>query len=121
MPVKAILFMVKIENANPIDLNQSIVHAMHAAAALCRWPPVRFGPMQWTYMSWPLSFDGCRLVASKCIVQRGKEGRIQKVGPQYFSGLRKGGLAFVGVGLIVWILNWVTCYFRAAMVGLAPG
>lgn len=44
-----------------------------------------------------------------------------KVGPQFFSGLRKGGLAFVGIGLIVWILNWVICYFGAAMAGLAPG
>ena len=44
-----------------------------------------------------------------------------KVGPQFFSGLRKGGLAFVGIGLIVWILNWVICYFGAALVGLAPG
>lgn len=44
-----------------------------------------------------------------------------KVGPQFFSGLRKGGLAFVGVGLTVWILNWVICYFGAALAGLAPG
>jgi len=44
-----------------------------------------------------------------------------KVGPQFFSGLRKGGLAFVGVGLIVFVLNWVICYFGAAWAGLAPG
>ena len=44
-----------------------------------------------------------------------------KVGPQFFSGLRKGGLAFVVIGLIVWVLNWVICYFGAALVGLAPG
>lgn len=44
-----------------------------------------------------------------------------KVGPQFFSGLRKGGLAFLGIGLIVWILNWVICYFGAKMAGLAPG
>lgn len=44
-----------------------------------------------------------------------------KVGPQFFSGLRKGGLAFVGIGLTVWILNWVICYFGAALAGLAPG
>ncbi|MDF1779614.1 MAG: transporter [Rhizobiaceae bacterium] len=44
-----------------------------------------------------------------------------KVGPQFFSGLRKGGLAFVGIGLIVWSLNWVICYFGAKLVGLAPG
>lgn len=44
-----------------------------------------------------------------------------KVGPQFFSGLRKGGLASVGIGLIVWILNWIICYFGAKLVGLAPG
>ncbi|MBC7413309.1 MAG: transporter [Herminiimonas sp.] len=44
-----------------------------------------------------------------------------KVGPQFFSGLRKGGLAFVGIGVIVWILNWLICYYGAAMAGLAPG
>lgn len=44
-----------------------------------------------------------------------------KVGPQFFSGLRKGGLAFVGIGLIVWSLNWVICYFGAMLIGLAPG
>ncbi|SEK55062.1 aspartate:alanine exchanger family transporter [Pacificibacter marinus] len=44
-----------------------------------------------------------------------------KVGPQFFSGLRKGGLAFVGIGVIVWVLNWVICYFGAKLVGLAPG
>ncbi|SHF44178.1 putative transport protein [Litoreibacter ascidiaceicola] len=44
-----------------------------------------------------------------------------KVGPQFFSGLRKGGLAFVGIGLIVFVLNWLICYFGAAWAGLAPG
>ncbi|MFM2484679.1 aspartate:alanine exchanger family transporter [Celerinatantimonas yamalensis] len=44
-----------------------------------------------------------------------------RVGPQFFSGLRKGGLAFVSIGLIVWSLNWVICYFGAKLVGLAPG
>lgn len=44
-----------------------------------------------------------------------------KVGPQFFSGLRQGGLAFVGIGVIVFALNWVICYFGAALVGLAPG
>jgi putative transport protein len=44
-----------------------------------------------------------------------------KVGPQFFSGLRKGGLAFVGIGLIVWSLNWGICYFGAKLAGLAPG
>ena len=44
-----------------------------------------------------------------------------KVGPQFFSGLRKGGLAFVTIGVIVWVLNWVICYYGAKLVGLAPG
>lgn len=44
-----------------------------------------------------------------------------KVGPQFFSGLRKGGLAFVTIGLTVWSLNWVICFFGAKLVGLAPG
>ncbi|TQS71702.1 transporter [Rhodobacteraceae bacterium] len=44
-----------------------------------------------------------------------------KVGPQFFSGLRKGGLAFVTIGLIVWSLNWLICYFGAMFFGLAPG
>lgn len=44
-----------------------------------------------------------------------------KVGPQFFSGLRKGGLAFVTIGVIVWSLNWIICYFGAKFVGLAPG
>jgi putative transport protein len=44
-----------------------------------------------------------------------------KVGPQFFSGLRKGGLAFVVIGLVVWSLNWIICFFGAKLVGLAPG
>lgn len=44
-----------------------------------------------------------------------------KVGPQFFSGLRKGGLAFLGIGVIVWSLNWVIAYFGAMLAGLAPG
>ena len=44
-----------------------------------------------------------------------------KVGPQFFSGLRKGGLAFIVIGFIVWSLNWVICFFGAMLVGLAPG
>jgi putative transport protein len=44
-----------------------------------------------------------------------------KVGPQFFSGLRKGGLAFLVIGFTVWILNWVVCFFGASMAGLAPG
>ncbi|MFT6924841.1 MAG: putative transport protein [Psychromonas sp.] len=44
-----------------------------------------------------------------------------KVGPQFFSGLRKGGLAFITIGLIVWSLNWVICFFGAQLFDLAPG
>lgn len=44
-----------------------------------------------------------------------------KVGPQFFSGLRKGGLSFLAIGFIVWTLNWMICYFGAKLVGLAPG
>jgi putative transport protein len=44
-----------------------------------------------------------------------------KVGPQFFSGLRKGGLAFLVIGFIVWSLNWVICFFGAGLAGLAPG
>lgn len=44
-----------------------------------------------------------------------------KVGPQFFAGLRKGGLAFLVIGFVVWSLNWVICCFGAMLVGLAPG
>jgi putative transport protein len=44
-----------------------------------------------------------------------------KVGPQFFAGLRKGGLAFLVIGFVVWSLNWVICYFGAMLAGLAPG
>ncbi len=44
-----------------------------------------------------------------------------KVGPQFFAGLRKGGIAFIVIGLIVWSLNWLICYFGASSAKLAPG
>ncbi len=44
-----------------------------------------------------------------------------KVGPQFFAGLRKGGMAFIVIGLIVWSLNWLICYFGAWLAKLAPG
>jgi putative transport protein len=44
-----------------------------------------------------------------------------KVGPQFFSGLRSGGLAFVVIGVIVFALNWIICVGGAALAGLEPG
>ncbi len=44
-----------------------------------------------------------------------------KVGPQFFSGLKSGGLAFIVLALIVWSLNWVIAFFGAKLTGLAPG
>jgi putative transport protein len=44
-----------------------------------------------------------------------------KVGPQFFSGLKSGGIAFIVIGLIVWVLNWVICFFGVKIAGLAPG
>jgi putative transport protein len=44
-----------------------------------------------------------------------------KVGPQFFSGLKSGGLAFVVIGLTVWALNWVICFFGAKAAGLDAG
>jgi putative transport protein len=44
-----------------------------------------------------------------------------KVGPQFFSGLKSGGMAFIVIGLTVWILNWVICFVGVKIAGLAPG
>jgi putative transport protein len=44
-----------------------------------------------------------------------------KVGPQFFSGLKSGGLAFIVIGLTVWVLNWVICFVGVKLTGLAPG
>lgn len=44
-----------------------------------------------------------------------------KVGPQFFSGLARGGLDFVVIGLIVVVSNFVIVFFGAKLVGLAPG
>jgi len=44
-----------------------------------------------------------------------------KVGPQFFSGLKSGGVAFIVIGLTVWVLNWVICFFGVKLAGLAPG
>ncbi|PTM99696.1 putative transport protein [Rhodovulum imhoffii] len=44
-----------------------------------------------------------------------------KVGPQFFAGLRSGGMAFIVIGIVVWALNWIICVGGAAVAGLAPG
>jgi putative transport protein len=44
-----------------------------------------------------------------------------KVGPQFFSGLARGGLDFVIIGLITCISLVLICFFGAKLVGLAPG
>jgi putative transport protein len=44
-----------------------------------------------------------------------------RVGPQFFSGLARGGLDFVVIGLIVAFSNFLICFFGAKMVGLDPG
>jgi len=44
-----------------------------------------------------------------------------KVGPQFFAGLKSGGLAFIVLALIVWSLNWVIAFFGVKLAGLAPG
>jgi len=44
-----------------------------------------------------------------------------KVGPQFFSGIARGGLDFVVIGLIVAISNFLIVFFGAKLVGMAPG
>jgi putative transport protein len=44
-----------------------------------------------------------------------------KVGPQFFSGLARGGLDFVIIGLITCISLVLICFFGAKLVGLPPG
>ncbi|GIU19663.1 MULTISPECIES: aspartate:alanine exchanger family transporter [unclassified Shewanella] len=44
-----------------------------------------------------------------------------KVGPQFFSGLARGGLDFVVIGLIVVFSNFLIVFFGAKLLGLAPG
>lgn len=44
-----------------------------------------------------------------------------KVGPQFFSGLSKGGWDFVVIGLIVVISNFLIIIFGSKLLGLAPG
>jgi len=44
-----------------------------------------------------------------------------KVGPQFFSGLARGGLDFVIIALITCVSLVLICFFGAKLVGLAPG
>ncbi|PCJ08315.1 MAG: transporter [Rhodobacteraceae bacterium] len=44
-----------------------------------------------------------------------------KVGPQFFSGLRTGALAFLVISFLVWSLNWLICVIGANLAGLEPG
>ncbi|MCD6188044.1 MAG: hypothetical protein J7K09_07750 [Desulfuromusa sp.] len=44
-----------------------------------------------------------------------------KVGPQFFSGIARGGMDFVVIGLIVAFSNFLICFFGAKMAALAPG
>ena len=44
-----------------------------------------------------------------------------KVGPQFFSGLKTGGVAFITIALIVWALNWIIAFGGVKLVGLEPG
>ncbi len=44
-----------------------------------------------------------------------------RVGPQFFSGLRSGGAAFIVIALTVWILNWIICFGGVKIAGLDPG
>jgi putative transport protein len=44
-----------------------------------------------------------------------------KVGPQFFAGLRRDGLKFVIISLLVVGLNFVVVFILAKIMGLAPG
>lgn len=44
-----------------------------------------------------------------------------RVGPQFFAGLKSGGLAFIVLAFIVWSLNWIIAFGGAKLAGLAPG
>jgi putative transport protein len=44
-----------------------------------------------------------------------------KVGPQFFAGLRRDGLKFVTISLLVVGLNFVAVFILAKVMGLAPG
>ncbi len=44
-----------------------------------------------------------------------------RVGPQFFAGLKSGGLAFILIGLTVVTLNWIIAFGGVKLVGLDPG
>ncbi len=44
-----------------------------------------------------------------------------RVGPQFFAGLRSGGLAFIIIGLTVWALNWIIAFGGTMLAGLDAG
>jgi len=44
-----------------------------------------------------------------------------RVGPQFFSGLARGGLDFVVIGLLVAFTNFVVVFFGVKLVGMEPG
>ncbi|WP_083698122.1 aspartate:alanine exchanger family transporter [Shewanella sp. UCD-KL21] len=44
-----------------------------------------------------------------------------KVGPQFFSGLKSGGIDFIVIGLIVVFSNFLIIFFGAKLLDLAPG
>ncbi|WP_298772661.1 transporter [uncultured Shewanella sp.] len=44
-----------------------------------------------------------------------------KVGPQFFSGLARGGMDFVVIGLIVVFSNFIIVFWGAKLFNLAPG
>jgi len=44
-----------------------------------------------------------------------------RVGPQFFSGLARGGLDFVIIGLLVAFTNFVVVFFGVKLVGMEPG
>ncbi len=44
-----------------------------------------------------------------------------KVGPQFFAGIRSGGMAFIVIGVTVWALNWIIAFGGVKLVGLEAG
>jgi putative transport protein len=42
-------------------------------------------------------------------------------GPKFFAGLRSSGVGAIVIGLIIWSLNWIICFFGAKLMGLESG